>query len=114
MICFEVYRNGEYVCTAGIEGFGMLTVGVGRMAHHPETLEKFATAGSPQPAEQISLSVMGNIDRGSVVRESHFWAHQELALGDEISVRVVERPDCDEPQLIPAPDPSALRRLARG
>ena len=35
MICFEVYRNGKLLCTAGLADFGMLLASVSRMAQHP-------------------------------------------------------------------------------
>jgi hypothetical protein len=111
MICFEVYRNGKLLCTAGLSDFGMLLASVSRMAQHPGTLARFAEAGCPQPAgEALTLTVSGFIDAGRIGNESLQWAQERLAVGDEVRVRVVERPDCDPVQRHPAPEPAEVRR----
>ena len=55
------------------------------------------------------LTVSGFIDAGRIGSESLQWAQERLAVGDEVRVRVVERPDCDPAHRRPPPDPAAVR-----
>jgi hypothetical protein len=36
MLCLEVYRNGEEVCTAGVGEYGLAHADVMRLSHRPE------------------------------------------------------------------------------
>ncbi len=75
MVCFEVYRNGQLVCTAGLDGFGMLMASVGRVSLHPDSLARFAGMGVGQPtAATMALSVTGHPDAGQLSRGTLTWA----------------------------------------
>jgi hypothetical protein len=112
MICFEVYRNGQLLCTAGLDGFGMLLAGVSRLRHHPGTLARFAEAGVPVPdVEPLTLNVSGHTDMGQVGNGSLTWVQEMLSVGDEVRIRVVQQDWCDQPGTRHAPpDPETLRR----
>ena len=75
MTAFEINVNGRHVATIGVGGAGMLTAAVGwgqapgGMSHAPRL-----TGGG--------LDILRN--------EQVRWAMPEIALGDEVTIRVVE------------------------
>lgn len=83
MICLEVSRNNQRLCLAGLEG-GMcsLDIGIG-----------------PPPLEPTSLWV--SAVRGDEPIESVEWVREHIAVGDLISIRVVEANNPDLPHLSP-------------
>jgi hypothetical protein len=88
MIAFEVHVNGKLVCTAG----------------NPEmlVLSTILTAvrGSPE-REETFLSVGGLLKTGQEEpRHADWLVHSSLAVGNEISVRIVDVPTCDPPAAI--------------
>ena len=90
MICLEVTVNGKAVCTAGVGEYGLLTLLLTWVKCPPEELhdDRDERTGVPQLA-------VGGL-HGSVSLE---WLHPKLKLqvGDEVSVRIVEREQSDEP-----------------
>lgn len=101
MLCFEVYCNGEKLCTAGIGEFGVLTAILTWVSHDPEKLKKWAESGIPD-TEPTSLDfTVGGLGRCvGEAGENLRWVESELAVGDEIRIRVVD---------VPTPDPPARR-----
>jgi len=99
MLCFEVYRNDEKVCTAGIRDFGVLTAMVAYVAHRPDKLARWMAEGIPADEGVYSnLSVGGLKDGGEVKKEHLRWVDTALLPGDEIRIRLVDLPDADPPQ----------------
>jgi len=95
MKCFEVTINGEKLCTAGVED-GVLTsilAYVKRAAttgdeHEGHTGEKVESLDIRVGGlENISYDATANID----------WLIRDLSIGDEIRIRIIDSPVCDEP-----------------
>ena len=90
MICFEVQINGEKICKAGFDAeFGVLSSGLtwANNRHQP----------SGEVAMRLSLHVGGLTSPENDSGEFLTWLKQEIRVGDEVSVRVVEAIDADEP-----------------
>jgi hypothetical protein len=96
VICFEVLLNGKVVCTAGLSD-GMLhlymqsigrSLGVrinvgGTTFRRPDDLAPKLQAALQQPEPELAVHLK--------------WLDERVNLGDEITVRIVERPECDPP-----------------
>lgn len=84
MIVFDVFRNGERLCRAGIGDSGVLSA-----------MTKWVSArrysDGTERQEQLQLDV-GGLRRGDHQR----WVSQNLAVGDEIRIHIVEADDADE------------------
>jgi hypothetical protein len=100
MICFEVYRNGKRLCTAGRDGHTMLGALVHLRNREPGSAGE-REAGDPEVPgrpESLQLLLHGHQIPGPRTRrwESYSWLAEPLRVGDEIRVRVVES---DQPDL---------------
>ena len=95
MKCFEVTINRKKVCTAGVGDDGVLTsiVTFVKRNNSSEGTEKVPANDS----ENLDLRVGGLANRGPGVTEQVEWLHQSLAVGDEITIKIVEASECDEP-----------------
>ena len=85
MICFEVHRNNEKVCTAGVDQ-GVLSVHIDHLC-------------SPKKRETsfLHLSVCG-IARPEGHSEHVKWVNlRQLSVGDEIRIRIITAEHCDKP-----------------
>jgi hypothetical protein len=98
MLCFEVYRNGEKLCTAGIGDFGVLSAMLTWVSHEPEKLKEWAESGVPDiEATRLEFTV-GGLGRCIGEAGEHLkWVESDLAVGDEIRIRVVDVPSADPP-----------------
>ena len=87
MICFEIFVNGKRICLAGVE-FGVLAA---HLTSWQGTLEEGSTT---ERESQLHLFVSGTTDG------KHFrWPEPNLtplAVGDEVTFRVVEADTPDE------------------
>jgi hypothetical protein len=91
MIGFEVTINGTKLCTAGIGEPGDLQVNVIWVLRHSQ--EDFT--GTPGTADEtLSITVHGKAYAGA---EYIAWPNTNLQVGDEVSIRVVEREGFDSP-----------------
>jgi hypothetical protein len=98
MLCFEVYRNGEKLCTAGVGDFGVLSAILNWVSHHPEKLARWAAEGIPEvPPTHLEFTVGGHGSEDSDSADYLRWVEADLAAGDEILIRVVEAPSSDPP-----------------
>src|SRR5688572_18417273 len=98
MLCFEVYRNGQKLCTAGIGDFGVLTAILAWVSHEPEKLRTWAESGVPEvEATRLDFGVSGLRRCVGEAGEHLRWAETSLAVGDEIRIRVVDLPGADPP-----------------
>ena len=80
MIAYEVYVNGEKICTAGGTELTALSGGVNFFPSRPDRLGPL-------------LTVSGVISKPE---EFLHWAHRELHVGDRVEIRVVETPQVDD------------------
>ena len=107
MLCFEVYRNGEKLCTAGIGEFGVLTAIVTWVSHEPERLAQWAASGITETEPTRLEFTVGGIGRCVGEACEHLkWVEANLAVGDEIRIRVVEVAGADSPSRRYEDDPA--------
>lgn len=100
MIAFEVHINGQPVCVAGLEGFGVVSATLCR-ARHDHT----APVGS---TEELFLE-LGGLDTST--HEFLKWLpHRPLAVGDEVRFKVVETESADPPTERKRDDPEQARQ----
>jgi len=97
MKCFEVTINGQKVCTAGIGDDGVLTSILSLVAKTQTASELTPGSGNESPSESLNLRVSGLATSAVGVNEAVEWLHRDLEVGDEIVIRIIEAPDCDEP-----------------
>src|SRR5262245_41821304 len=98
MLCFEVYRNGEKLCTAGVGDFGVLTAILTWVSHHPAKLAKWAAEGVPETEPTTLELTVGGLGRDDSDTTEHLkWVESNLEVGDEIRMRVVEVLSSDPP-----------------
>jgi hypothetical protein len=99
MIAFEVFLNGNKVCTAGVGDLGVLTAmltWVRREGKNTEFKE------SRNVEEELTLNVGGFV---SSKHEHVRWSESTLAVGDDIRVCVVDLESVDVPGDRRAEDP---------
>jgi len=91
MLGYNVYRNNERLCVAGVGDFGVLTACVTWVGYSPERLVRWAADGisERQPVE-LTLHVGGlkSDDRepGLHLR----WIDANVRVGDEIKIQVID------------------------
>jgi hypothetical protein len=93
---FEVTLNGKRLCTAGLDDYGMLTVGVAMTAFQTE---------NPSPAEEDTIAInssqslfVGGGEFNDTSTLKHLvWGEQSLEEGDEVLVRVLPEGRHDPP-----------------
>jgi len=81
MIAYEVYVNGERLCTAGGSELTALTAGVNFFPNRPDKLGPHLTVG------------------GGAYKPEEFlhWGNRGLRPGDRVEIRIVEASKADEP-----------------
>jgi hypothetical protein len=92
---FEIYVNGERVCTAGVGEGGVLATGV-----------TWVAGASPHPAEGRFDFRIGGVD--GVTGEHLSWNAPQLGIGDEIRVKLVEADRTDQEHQRIMPDLQAM------
>jgi hypothetical protein len=98
MTAFNIHLNGKKVCTAGVDGYGVLGA-------HVSSVRRKGVRG------QLSLHVGG---LRSETGEHVVW-HEALRLkaGDEVRIEVVESERPDSPTLTKKPDATADERARK-
>src|SRR5260370_14718044 len=81
MICFELSRNGQKVCTGGVEKRMLIF----HLDHHTT-------------AEMLNFSMSGIVDHEVAARDHAKWADGLAQIGDQFMIRIIESPVCDLPQ----------------
>lgn len=97
MVAFEVFRNDEKLCVAGVGDFGVLIACVNWLAHSPEKLEQRKAAGiwEPPPTE-LNVQVSGlQSDEATPLHKE--WTEVPLRVGDRIKIHVIDAPEVDPP-----------------
>lgn len=86
MFAFEVYINGKRCCISGIRDDGVVSA----------ILSWIGRGESERglPKEDMSLRVSG-LD--SIRGEHMDWLQQDLAVGDDVRIRIVDVPKVDRP-----------------
>lgn len=98
VICFEVYRNGKKLCTAGVGDYGVLSTIVTRAAISPQAHRRRHPRIAPTPPD-LYLHVGGAPERTPAEPFEHWiWKTRKLAVGDDIRIRVVESAVADKPR----------------
>lgn len=98
MIAFEVYRNGEKICTAGAEDLAVLSADVtacGKLGS-----ETMPPRPEMEPDEQPDLfcRVGGLTGRHEPQQDEHLrWVYMDLQIGDTITFKVLDTTDADPP-----------------
>ncbi len=83
---FEILKNGERICTSGINGDGVLSVGLTYVKHPDKELE-----------HSLHIGGLGMFD-GSQVRKHHAnWPSPSVSTGDEITIRILPAGEYDDP-----------------
>jgi hypothetical protein len=82
----EVLKNGQRICISGINGDGVLSVGLDYLKHPGQ-----------DPSHKLRIGGLGHFD-GSQDRQHHAaWAAPEVTTGDEITIRILPAGDFDDP-----------------
>lgn len=97
MIRFEVSINGEHVCTAGIENFGVVSAILSAVRRNPakfkEDLQGFSSEAEFSSAT-VNFSVSGIDDDD---RHVHWTDSLKIEEGDEIVLRMLPAGSFEEP-----------------
>ena len=84
---FEILKNGERVGVSGINGDGVLSVGLTYVKHPGQ-----------EQSYDLQIGGLGSFD-GSQERRHHArWPSPKVTTGDEITIRILPAGDYDEPQ----------------
>ena len=100
-IRFQFLINGEPVCTTGVEGFAVLSASLSYVKRDPkrydEQKQQAPATWSTTPEEwaRESIGICAN-SLSAHVRNS--WFDRELAIGDEVTIRVLGPGEADEPE----------------
>jgi hypothetical protein len=103
MTVFEILINGKRAGRSGINGPGVLTAIVSLVRRENARRKK----------ELITIDVGGLADDGSGVREDLNWLGSPLAVGDEVTLKILTADSPDPPQSRKSQDPYATLRNKR-
>jgi hypothetical protein len=92
MLAFEVSVNGEVVCVAGLDEYGVLTAILSWVRRRPDAEFK-------PDSEELEFSVSGLASDARNDAEHLDWLKRELRVGDIVSLRVIEIERADEPAM---------------
>ena len=95
MKCFEVTINGKKVCTAGVGDNGVLSA-ILALAQR-QTVSDGTGEEQNADSESVDVRVGGIINLESGVYDHLEWLHQYLSVGDEITIKIIESSECNEP-----------------
>lgn len=97
MICFEVRVNGKVVCTAGVGDLGVLTAILTWVKREPSDCPEGVEIAE-WSEETLDLNIGGSIGHGKHGHAFLDWiSHQRMSVGDEITIRILNQPQCDPP-----------------
>jgi hypothetical protein len=85
MIAFEVTLNGNRVCTAGVDDFGVLSTILTWVRRRPELSRDGNTI-----EEELTAEVSALDSRDPIAGEHLKWLSERLRVGDSISIRIVD------------------------
>ncbi|MEM6751559.1 MAG: hypothetical protein AAF630_01005 [Cyanobacteria bacterium P01_C01_bin.38] len=94
MIGFEIWLNGEHICTAGIEQFGSVSAITNWVKRIDSTSDKL-TGG--EQSEELNLNV-AELTYDSEGNNFYLrWINSTLEVGDEINIKIVQTSEVDKP-----------------
>jgi len=91
MLCFEVWRNGEKLTTAGVSETGVLSVILSWVGKEPNASSIAASSVAAIPGIHCSV--------GGIEGVTHVNWHEtdQLKIGDELRVRLISSDHSDPP-----------------
>ena len=98
MLCFEVLINGVVVSTAGVDSDGVMSAIVNWVTPNPRM----------QRSQELIVN-LGGISGGNYTT----WLNRDLRVGDEVTVRIVERETADEPTTVVRDSEARIREDKR-
>jgi hypothetical protein len=107
MLCFEVWRNGEKLTTAGVSETGVLSFILSWVGKEPNASSIAASSKDAIPGIHCSVGGIGgvvNVD---------WYETDRLKIGDELRVRLISSDLSDPPfrsQLAPRGNPDWMRK----
>jgi hypothetical protein len=105
MIAFQVAVNNREMCTAGVNDSGVISAIITWVRRTPEK-----SADGESIEEELTFDVLG-LD--SITGEHLKWLKTRLAVGDTITVRIVDRSRIDSPCERRKEDPEEIARAQR-
>jgi hypothetical protein len=115
MIAFEVYRNGEKLCLAGVGEFGVLTADITCVLRSLEDLREWPEEFEEGPPEPVTLEL--SVGGLTPAKEHLYWVNKSpLHVGDEVRMVVVEAGAVDPPtkrHREETPDPEMRKQFVR-
>ncbi len=84
---FEILKNGERVCISGINGDGVLSVGLTYVKHPGQEL-----------THDLQIGGLGMFDSSQDRQHHAGWPSPDVTTGDEITIRILPAGEYDEPQ----------------
>ena len=97
MIAFDIFVNGEKVCTAGVDSdYGMLTSILSWAKRDLSRLP--AEIRSEVSGEELKMVISGQKSLGDNDFENLQWKGRDLKPGDEIRIAVVDVDGVDAPE----------------
>ena len=101
MIVFEVLLNGALVATAGAENLSVLSHTVTAYGKLGPTSQG---TSSVKDSYVLDAGVTGLTSSAEEPKHVHLqWYGARIGVGDEMTVRVVERPSADTPSVVTGP-----------
>lgn len=97
MIAFEIFLNGDKICTAGVDAdYGMLTAMLAWVKRDVGQLP--AEVRSDVSAEDLKMTISGQKSLGAGDLENLQWPGVALKPGDDIRIRIVDAGRVDPPE----------------
>jgi hypothetical protein len=100
MKAFEVFLNGQKLCTGGVGNLGVLSAVLTWVRRKGENTD---TKMPDSIEEELKLNVGGRI---SPSQEHVSWVQRQATLGDEICIRILESDSVDPPRHRKTEDPA--------
>lgn len=83
---FEILKNGKRVCISGINGNGVLSVGLTYVKHPNQEM-----------SHDLQIGGLGIFDGSQDRQHLAEWSSPEVVTGDEITIRILPDGEYDEP-----------------
>jgi hypothetical protein len=99
---FNVTRNGQRFCVAGIAGHGLVAMHLAAVTRHPDLVRELQMDGK-RFEDRLGMSLRGLDDNQPENRSTLIWiAGQPLCIGDEVLVQLLPPGECDPPERLPS------------
>ena len=99
-----VSNNGSPLCTAGIDGRGLISVHISAVTHHPDCAKQLRTDGKSYK-DRLSMGVRGLDDTRPELRSALLWVPDKtLSPGDQVRVQLLPPGEYDPPTRSASPN----------